>query len=87
MTAGAVGRPLLLFLVRKSLDGAVLDIRSKVQRESSTNRVKVFPDLFVGLGVLLLVCGREGHEDSLCKLVSIWLGELGMEQSTLEKGK
>ena len=38
--AGVVGRSLLLlFPVGKSLDGAVLDIRSKVLREGGTNRV------------------------------------------------
>jgi hypothetical protein len=85
--AGAVGGPLLLFLVKKSFDGAVLDVHSKVLREGGTNWVKVFPDLFVGLGILLLVRGREGHEDSLCKLESIRLGELGTEQSTLKEGE
>lgn len=38
--AGVVGRSFLLFFpVGKSLDGAVLDIRSKVLREGGTNRV------------------------------------------------
>jgi hypothetical protein len=84
---GVIGGSLLLFLVRKSLDGTVLDIGSKVLREGSTNRVQILPDIFVRVGVLLLIRGREGQDVGLCKLVGIWLRKLGPKQATIEESK
>jgi hypothetical protein len=87
MITGAVSEPLLLLLVGESLEGPILDVCCKILQEGSTNRVKVFSDLFMGLSVLLLVRLREGQEDGLCKLVGVRLGELGAEQPTLEESK
>jgi hypothetical protein len=88
--ARAVSQPLLIFLVRESLDGTILDVRSKILQEGSTNWVKIFPDMFVSLSVLLgtspgMTEGRPGR--GLGKLVSVRLGELGVEQPTLEESK
>jgi hypothetical protein len=85
--AGVIGGSLLLFLVGKSLDGPILHVSGKILHEGSTNWVEVFPDIFVGVCVLLLIRGREGQEDGLCKLIGIRLRELGPKQATIEESE
>ena len=87
-TAVAVGRAFLLALVLLELgDFAIPHVVGVVLGKGRTERSGVLLDLVVRLGILLLVCPREGQEHGLGELVRCRAGELGSKDPAVEVGE
>lgn len=87
-TAVAVGGALPLALVLLELgELAVPHVVGVVLGEGRTERSGVLLDLVVCLGILLLVCPREGQEHGLGELVRCRAGELGSKDPAVEVGE